>query len=60
MIAQNLHVCSSGAVGSLCHFGYVVEESALSRGETGFVEFSFRNRLYCFLVCSLNPQEVCM
>jgi hypothetical protein len=60
MIAETLHVFRGGAVSGLCHPGDVFQESALSRGEPGFVEFPLRNRLYRFLFCSLNPQEVCM
>ena len=60
MIAENLHVFRGSAVGGLCHPGDVFEENALSLAEPSLVEFSLRNRLDCFLVCSLNPQEVCM
>ena len=60
MIAENLHVLRGGAVGGLCHLGDVFEENALSRGELGIFEFPLRNRLHRFLVCPLNPQEVCM
>jgi hypothetical protein len=60
MIAENLHVFWGGAVGGFCHLRDVVKQSALRRGELRFVEFSFRDRLYCFLVGSLNPQEVGM
>jgi hypothetical protein len=60
VIAENLDVFRCGAVSGLCHLGDIFEEDSLSRGELGLVEFSFRNRLHCFLVCSLNPQEVGM
>jgi hypothetical protein len=60
VIAENLHVFWSGAVGRFGHLGDVVKQGALRRGELRFVEFPFRDRLYCFLVGSLNPQEVGM
>jgi hypothetical protein len=60
MIAENLHVFRGRAVGGLCHLGDVVKQSALGRSQLGFVELPLRNRLYCFLIGSLNPQEVCM
>ena len=60
MIAENLHVFRARTVGGFCHLGDVVKQGALRRGELGFVEFPFRYGLYCFLVGSLNPQEVGM
>ncbi len=60
MIAKKLHVFLGCAVGGLCHPGDVFQENALSRGKPGLVEFSLGNRLYCFLVGPLNPQEVCV
>jgi hypothetical protein len=60
MIAEKLHVFRGCAVGGLGHSGDIFEENPLSRGEPGLVEFSLGNRLYCFLVGSLNPQEVCV
>jgi hypothetical protein len=60
MIAENLHVFRGGTVSGLCHPGDIFQENALSLGEARLVEFSLGNRLDCFLVCSLNPQEVCV
>jgi hypothetical protein len=60
MIAENLYVFCGRAVGGFCHLGDVVKQSTLRRAELRFVEFPLGYRLYCFLVGSLNPQEVCM
>jgi hypothetical protein len=60
MIAEDLDVFFCCAVGGLGYFGDVFEENALSRCELSLVEVPLRNRLHRFLVCSLNPQEVCM
>ena len=60
MIAEKLHFILGCAVRGLGHPGDVFEENALSRGEPRLVEFSLGNRLHCFVVGSLNPQEVGM
>ena len=60
MIAEKLHVFGGSTVGGLCHPGDVFKENSFSLGEPSLVEFSLGNRLDCLLVCSLNPQEVCV
>ena len=60
MIAEFLHILRRSAVCRFRHFCYVVEEGALSHAQLGFIQLAFRDGLYCFLVCSLNPQEVGM
>ena len=60
MIAKILHVLRCCTISSLCHLCDVIEERALSGAQLSFIQLAFRNRPYCFFVCSLNPQEVGM
>jgi hypothetical protein len=60
VIAEKLHVFGSSSIGRLGHLGDIVEKGSFGWSDLRLIELSFRNGLYCFFVCSLNPQEVCM
>jgi hypothetical protein len=60
VIAQLLHILIGGAVGRFGHFGYIVEQCSFSWAKSRAVKVAVRYSLYCFRLCSLNTQEVCM
>jgi len=60
MIAQLLHIFIGGAVGRFSHLGDVFEEHPLGGAQAGCVQIAFSKGRYCFSLCSLNTQEVCM
>jgi len=60
MIAENLHVFHRCSIRRLGHLGDILEKCSLGWSDLRIIEVSFRNCLHRFVVCSLNPQEVCM
>ena len=60
MIAQDLHILRSGAVGGLSDLADIVQESTFRWIEVCFIQLALGDRLYCLFFCSLNPQEVSM
>jgi hypothetical protein len=60
VMAQDLHVFRGGAIRRLGHLGDIRKQRAMRVVERPLVEVTRRQRLDCFLFCSLNPQEVSM
>jgi hypothetical protein len=60
MMAENLYVFHRCSIRRLSHLGDIIEKRSLGWRDPRVIELSFCNRLHRFVVCSLNPQEVCM
>jgi hypothetical protein len=60
VLAQDLHVFRGGAIRRLGHLGDIFQQRAMSVVECRLFKVALRQRLDCFLFCSLNPQEVSM
>ena len=60
VMAQDLHVFRGGAIRRLGHLGDIFEQRAVRVVERRLFNVARRQRLDCFLFCSLNPQEVSM
>ena len=60
VMAEDLHVFRGGAIRRLGHLGDIFEQRAVRVVERRLFNVARRQRLDCFLFCSLNPQEVSM
>ena len=60
VMAQDLHVFRGGAIRRLGYLGDIFEQRAMRVIESRLFQVARRQRLDCFLFCSLNPQEVSM
>ncbi len=60
MVAQFLYVFVGGAIRSLGHLGYVVQQRPFGSGQPGLIQIALGDGLYGGRFCSLNPQEVRM
>jgi hypothetical protein len=60
VMAQDLHVFRGGAIRCLGHLGDIFQQGAVRVVKPRLFEVARSQRVYCFLFCSLNPQEVCM
>ena len=60
VLAQDLHVFRGGAIRRLGHLGDIFQQRAMRLVERRLFKVARRQRLDCFLFCSLNPQEVSM
>ena len=60
VLTQELYILRRGTVSRLSHLGDVLEQYPVCVVQPGVFEISRDQRLYCFLFCSLNTQEVSM
>ena len=60
MRPQYLHVLGGRAISCLRHLLYILQQRALRIGEICFLQLALSDCLNCFLIGSLNTQEVCM